>query len=431
MKMDISQLTKPCSCGQTHQIFVKELVIKSGAISRLPEVLARPDYRDSKQIVMICDANTFEVAGRQVKALVPAVKAVVLPPENLHADEHGVALARDGIDRAPGADLMIAVGSGTVHDITRYHAYQMGIPFISVPTAASVDGFVSTVAAMTWKGCKKSFTAVSPEVVLADTDIFKTAPLRLTASGVSDLLGKYTALADWKIAHRVTGEPICETICQMEYDALDALKASLPGLKSGDTEAYEALMYGLLLSGLAMQMTGNSRPASGAEHHMSHLWEMGVINAPIDFYHGEKVGVGLVLASKIYHRAAEYLRSGRFAVAKAVPLEEALIRESFTRPDMLDEIMAENTSSLLDAVDPAKLRANAAAIADIVEAIPKPEEIIAMIDAVGGVKSLADLGFDDSYQAKTARLSPYVRNRLTLMRLLKFFDFYEDALAAK
>ena len=95
MKMDISQLTKPCSCGQTHQIFVKELVIKSGAISRLPEVLARLDYRDSKQIVMICDANTFEVAGRQVKALIPAVKAVVLPPENLHADEHGVARSSD------------------------------------------------------------------------------------------------------------------------------------------------------------------------------------------------------------------------------------------------------------------------------------------------------------------------------------------------
>ncbi|WP_315523558.1 iron-containing alcohol dehydrogenase [Pseudoramibacter alactolyticus] len=229
----------------------------------------------------------------------------------------------------------------------------------------------------------------------------------------------------------MTDEPICDTICQMEYEALDTLKRCLPGLTTGDTEAYEALMYGLLLSGLAMQMTGNSRPASGAEHHMSHLWEMAVINAPIDFYHGEKVGVGLVLASKIYHRAAEYLRSGQFTVADSVPLEEALIRESFTQPEMLDEIMAENTPSPLDAVDPDKIRANAAGIADIIEAIPQPAEIIAMIDTVRGVKSLADLGFDESYQVKTARLSPYVRNRLTLMRLLKFFDFYEDVLAAK
>lgn len=164
---------------------------------------------------------------------------------------------------------------------------------------------------------------------------------------------------------------------------------------------------------------------------MSHLWEMAVINAPIDFYHGEKVGVGLVLASKIYHRAAEYLRSGQFTVADSVPLEEALIRESFTQPETLDEIMAENTPSPLDAVDPDKIRANAAGIADIIEAIPQPAEIIAMIDTVRGVKSLADLGFDESYQVKTARLSPYVRNRLTLMRLLKFFDFYEDVLAAK
>ena len=91
---------------------------------------------------------------------------------------------------------MIAVGSGTIHDITRYHAYERKIPFFSVPTAASVDGYVSTVAAMTWHGFKKSFTAVSPVVVIADTDIFSKAPMRLTASGVADLLGKYTALAD-------------------------------------------------------------------------------------------------------------------------------------------------------------------------------------------------------------------------------------------
>lgn len=322
-----------------------------------------------------------------------------------------------------------AVGSGTVHDITRFHAYEMKIPFFSVPTAASVDGFVSTVAAMTWHGFKKSFTAVSPVVVIADTDIFKKAPLRLTASGVSDLLGKYTALADWKITHLLTGEYICKEICDMEYQALDSLISSLDGLKTGDTKAYEDLMYGLLLSGLAMQMTGNSRPASGAEHHMSHLWEMEVLNDYIDFYHGEKVGVGLVLSSKIYHKAAEKMLAEDFKVKDAMPIEEDLIREKFNKPGMFDIIMEENTPNLLEQVDPKKLIEHKEEIAAIINEIPTDEELIAMINKVEGVKSLEDLGFDESYQAETARLSPYVRARITFMRLLKFYDFYEEVIS--
>ena len=429
MKIDVKEFLKPCGCGRKHEIVVDDIIIDSGAVKELPEILKRSAYADKKSLVMICDENTYEAAGRQVEELVPELKKIVLDPENLHANEHGVEAAKKGLDEIGDVDLMIAVGSGTIHDITRYHAYEMKIPFFSVPTAASVDGFVSTVAAMTWHGFKKSFTAVSPIVVIADTDIFKKAPLRLTASGVSDLLGKYTALADWKITHLLTGEYICDEICKMEYEALDRLRASLGGLTTGDKDAYENLMYGLLLSGLAMQMTGNSRPASGAEHHMSHLWEMEVINDYIDFYHGEKVGVGLVLASKIYHKAAERMLEGDFQVKDSMPVETDLIQENFNKPGMYEIIMEENTPNLLDEVDSAKLIEYKEEIASIIREIPTAEELIAMIDQVEGVKSLEDLGFDESYQAKTANLSPYVRARITFMRLLKFYDFYEEVIS--
>lgn len=429
MKIDVNEFLKPCNCGRKHEIVVDDIIIDSGAIEQLPDILKRPNYVDKKSLVMICDENTYEAAGKQVEAIVPGLKKIVLNPENLHANEHGVEAAKKGLDQIGEVDLMIAVGSGTIHDITRYHAYEMRIPFFSVPTAASVDGFVSTVAAMTWHGFKKSFTAVSPIVVIADTDIFKKAPLRLTASGVSDLLGKYTALADWKITHLLTGEYICDEICNMEYEALNRLRDSLDGLTTGDTKAYEDLMYGLLLSGLAMQMTGNSRPASGAEHHMSHLWEMEVINDYIDFYHGEKVGVGLVLASKIYHAAAKKMRASDFKVKDAMPVEEKLIKEKFSKPGMFETIMEENTPNLLEEVDSKKLVEFKNEIAEIIDQIPTAEELIAMIDKVEGVKSLEDLGFDQSYQAQTANLSPYVRARITFMRLLKFYDFYEEVLS--
>lgn len=429
MRVDINEFLKPCKCGKKHEIVVDDIIIDSGAIKQLPEILKRPQYAHKKSLVMICDENTYEAAGKQVEQLIPNLKKIILNPENLHANEHGVEAAKQGLDKLKQVDLMLAVGSGTIHDITRYHAYNRKIPFFSIPTAASVDGYVSTVAAMTWHGFKKSFTAVSPIVVIADTDIFKEAPLRLTASGVSDLLGKYTALADWKIAHLLTDEYICEEICSMEYEALNSLVSSLDGLLVGDTKAYEDLMYGLLLSGLAMQMTGNSRPASGAEHHMSHLWEMEVLNEYIDFYHGEKVGVGLVLASKMYQEAARRMSVDEFTVKESMEIEEQLIKEKFSKPGMFETIMEENTPNLLAQIDAKKLLEKKDEIAAIIKEIPTPEALVEMIGKVKGVKSLADLGLDETYQAQTARLSPYVRARLTFMRILKLYDFYEEVIS--
>lgn len=426
MNIDMDQFRGACPCGRAHEILVDDIVIEKGALKRLPEYLEKEPYRSCRHLVITADEHTYAAAGEQVAALLPQAKTIVLAPENLHADEKGVARFDAQLKEVGDVDLFIAVGSGTIHDLTRYHAYNMKVPFFSVPTAASVDGFVSTVAAMTWHGFKKSFTAVSPVVVLADTDVFKAAPQRLTASGVGDLLGKYTALADWKIAHVLTGEYICDRIVEMEYQALDSLIKSLDGLNEGSDEAYEMLMYGLLLSGLAMQMTGNSRPASGAEHHMSHLWEMEVYNDHLDFLHGEKVGVGLVLASDIYHKAAAKLRQHAFYVKARVPLEEAAIRQAFRDPVLCEAILKENTPNLLDTVDPTKLEAETDAIVRIIETIPQSEELAALLARVHGVHSLADMGLYDSFYHKMAFLSPYVRQRLTFMRTLKFYDFYDE-----
>ena len=300
MKINIKEFTGNCSCGRDHQLVVDDVILEEGALKKLPEILNKEPYDRYKHLVMVCDGNTYEAAGKEVEKLLNGISVIKLDPENLHANEIGVAKVKEQLDPIKEVDCMIAVGSGTVHDLTRYNAYERKIPFISVPTAASVDGYVSTVAAMSWYGFKKSMIAESPILVVADSRIITDAPMRLTASGVGDLLGKYTALADWKITNILDGEYICDRICEMEYDALDKLKESLDRLSNRDINAYEELMYGLLLSGLAMQMTGHSRPASGAEHHMAHFWEMAVINDEIDAYHGEKVGVGLIQVSDIY-----------------------------------------------------------------------------------------------------------------------------------
>ncbi len=419
MKIDVAEFAKPCPCGHVHEIVVEDIFIESGAIRRLPGLIAKKGFQKP---VVICDENTYRVAGEAVMELLPESGLIVLDPTNLHANEHAVAMVEEKLAKVEETDVMLAVGSGTVHDATRFVAHKIGVPFISVPTAASVDGFVSTVAAMTWHGCKQTFPAVAPIFVVADSDIFAKAPIRLNASGVSDLLGKYTALADWKISHAVTGEYICDRVCQLEEEALAKVCACLPEIKEGKKEACEELMYALLLSGLAMQMVGNSRPASGAEHHMSHTWEMEMINDFVDFYHGEKVSVGLVLSARVYHKAAELLRKGAYSVKPHMDVEMDFLKEHVKKTDMLEELIKENTPNPLDKVDASVLAEKVPEIIKIIDQIPSEEEICRLIDQVGGVKSLTDIGLPESMLELTCKLSPYVRNRLTFMRMLKMFE---------
>lgn len=428
MKVDVKEFTGPCDCGREHSLKVEDVYLEENALKKIPEILKKERYAKYHNFVMICDENTYEAAGKEVERQIGGIQKIQLDSRNLHANEIGVAKVKESLNLIENPDCLVAVGSGTIHDLTRYNAYERGIPFISIPTAASVDGYVSTVAAMSWYGFKKSMIAVSPILVIADSLVIAKAPMRLTASGVGDLLGKYTALADWKITNILNGEYICDRICNMEYRALDNLRNSLDGLNNGDVKAYEELMYGLLLSGLAMQMTGHSRPASGAEHHLAHFWEMAVINDELDAYHGEKVGIGLLLVSEIYHDAAEYLESENFALKEHVEIETDLIENSFKNEELCESIKKINIPNLLDTIDPVILKEKTQEIKKIIEEIPKSEEIKEMLLKVQGVLSLNDIQLDVTMKEKSARIAPYIRDRLTYLRILKFYNFYDKVI---
>lgn len=417
MTIDLSDLSKKCECGRKHSVAVDRIVLSGGAVGLIPELLEK--YKKSRPVV-VCDDNTYEAAGGAAQnAAGPRCGLVRLSPENLHANETGVGKAREALD--PEADVLIAAGSGTIHDITRFIAHEKGIPFLSVPTAASVDGFVSTVAAMTWNGFKKTFPAVSPVAVLADTDIFPNAPYRLTASGISDLLGKYTALADWKISHLVTGEYLCGRVCRLEEEALATVCKNLGKIRKQDPEACAQLMYALLLSGLAMQMVGNSRPASGAEHHISHFLEMEILNPRLEAYHGEKVGAGLLIASGVYHRAAEKLRNGEYELPPYGGIEKDRLRAAVRSDVLYGELLRENDPDPLAGIETEALREKVPEIVKLLDAVPSQRELDALISEAGGVRTLKELGADPGLEEQLVHLSPYVRNRLTFMRLLKRF----------
>lgn len=417
MRVDTDDFGRPCRCGKEHHVDVQEIIIEEGAVDRLEEAMCDGFLKQHISPLLICDTNTMKATEEVMEDIYDRCQVLTLDAEGLHADEHAVQIVENYMEE--DIDLILAVGSGTIHDISRYIAFQYKVPFVSVPTAASVDGFVSNVAAMTWKGLKKTVPAVPPVAVFADTRIFADAPARLTASGVSDLLGKYICLADWKIAHLLTGEYICDRIVELEEKALRTVVSSLREIAQGEGDGCEELMYALILSGLAMQMVGNSRPASCAEHHLSHLWEMEVINEKLDALHGEKVSVGTLLVLKEYKRIAESIRNREL---RAVPYEDrdsALLEETFGKKGLLEGIRKENEPELLLEVSPARLQDSLGEIADIIDCLPEEKELRHAMKKAGCRKDVCDIGLTEEIVPVSLRLAPYVRRRLSFLRVSK------------
>ena len=407
MIIDSKKYSGTCACGKSHEMTTQACFIEAGCLAKADEYIKGCGLQGYG--VAIYDENTYQATQGKHPS---AECEIILCPKNLHADNHGVALAMEKLPE--NCDYLIAVGSGTVHDITRYCAYTKKIPFVSCPTAASVDGFCSSVAAMTWDGFKKTFEAVSPKIVIADLDVIAKAPMRLTNSGFGDMIGKFIALADWEIAHKLTGEYFCPTIHKITLDATKAVMESAEKIKSGDLSAFEKLTYGLLMSGLAMQLLGNSRCASGAEHHISHLIEMQPegLGVQSDALHGEKVGVGTLIACTEYHK----IKDCTVLWKDYTPAEKGYIEAMFGQR-LSGSIVLENEKDCAEGIGASDIEAHWSEICKIIEKIPTREVLLAKYALLGAVSSLAHIGIPEEKKAALLEYSPLVRNRLTLMRL--------------
>lgn len=408
MIIDSKKYNCMCSCGHEHKMTTEFCVIEAGCLKDLNYYTE--EYQIHGSSVAIYDENTYK-AAYDVRPKVD--KEIILSPKGLHADKGAVASVMAQIPES--CDYLIAIGSGTIHDITRFCAYKKGIDFVSCPTAASVDGFCSSVAAMTWDGFKKTFEATAPKIVIADLDIISNAPMFLTKSGFGDMVGKFIALTDWKISHILTYEYFCPTIHDMTLDAAKVVTESAFAIKSSDMNAFEKLTYGLLMSGLAMQLLGNSRCASGAEHHISHLIEMQPegLNVKSDALHGEKVGVGTLLTCKEYHKIKS---------CKSIDFTDYSKPDTAYIIDMFGEnlgktIIAENSDDCACGITSETLEKNLDKICAVIKTVPTFEELSEKYEILGAKSSLGDIGVPEEKSDLLLEYSPLVRNRLTLMRL--------------
>ena len=158
MRVDADDFARPCSCGREHHIDVREIVIESGAIGKLEKEMSDGDLKEYISPLLICDTNSYKATEELMEDIYDRCQVLILDAEGLEADERAVEIVENYMEE--DIDLVLAVGAGTIHDLSRFVAHQYRIPFVSVPTAASSDGFTSTVADMTWNGVKKSISGI-------------------------------------------------------------------------------------------------------------------------------------------------------------------------------------------------------------------------------------------------------------------------------
>ena len=418
MFIDCSKYAGKCACGREHTMETRAAVIEPGCLFEFEKYMAQFGVT-GKRCALYGENSYAATADRHPRA----EQQIVLDPTGLHANEISTA---EVLAKLEGdVEVIVAVGSGTIHDIARFCAHERGIRFVSCPTGASVDGFCSTVAAMTWYGFKKTLPAVAPEIVLADTEIIKNAPMELVRSGVGDIMAKYTALADWKMAHVLTNELLCEKIYSIMQNAAGTVMQSVPGIAHGEESAYADVTYALIMSGIAMQMMGNSRPASGAEHHISHMIEMEPEAFPVKFpaMHGEKTGVGSLIAVREYKRLAKIEDITPY-ITDYAPIPEEHFRKFFGER-LADSLIKENENDCLAKVSREKLSASWGELRRIIDELPTEEYLYGLLEMLDAKRDLASIGVEESELPVLLKNSPLVRNRLTLMRTRRMMKIYE------
>ena len=284
----------------------QELVIGSGVINTCSEYIYK--YWPECSPMIVADTNTWKAAGQQIKrelsesGLNIAEPLIFETPPYLHADYRNVEIILEKAETASNP-VLIAVGSGTVNDLVKRAAFELNSSYLTVGTAASMDGYCSSGAALSKGGRKQTMECGAPKVIIADTDILVTAPPEASAAGYGDLASKLTAGADWLIADFTGDDPIEEKVWDIIQPNLDGWLSNPEKTAEGDPQSLSAIFEGLNFSGLAMQALGlsraaskASRAASGAEHMFSHIWEMsghlGSDGNPVS--HGFQVSVGIL-----------------------------------------------------------------------------------------------------------------------------------------
>ena len=301
--MQINELLKGvnCSCGRHHSCAIDYVAVEAGAISHLRELA-----KDYGTVLLVADENTWAAAGAQTLAALAekkVIRCVFSGATVLIPDEAAIERLTASME---GIELIVGIGSGVIQDLCKYVSLKSGVPYFVVATAPSMDGYASTGAAMILNGMKVTVPAGVPKAILADPEVLKNAPMEMIRAGYGDIVGKYSALNDWKLSREVNGEYFCQEIYDLTFEMVQKTLALAEGLVNRDGESVKVLMEALIVVGIAMSFAGSSRPASGSEHHLSHFFEItGIVHGEEYFTHGIDVAYSTVITAALREKLLE------------------------------------------------------------------------------------------------------------------------------
>ncbi len=285
-----------CACGKTHTCDIDYVIIKPDAVSEITKLSDKYNH-----ILIAADKNTYPLCGDKVKSLLcdKNIDVLIFEDDGILVPNE---IAVDKLTSAVGdtTDLIIGIGSGVIQDLCKYVSFNKKLPYYIIATAPSMDGYASVGAALIIENMKVTYNAHVPKAIICDTDILKDAPMDMIRSGYGDILGKFSCLNDWKLSHAVNGEYYCDYIADMTYEMLEKTKNLGQALQNREADAIKTLTEALIGVGIAMAYSGNSRPASGSEHHMSHYFEIvGLVKDEPYFSHGTDVAYSALYTQKL------------------------------------------------------------------------------------------------------------------------------------
>ncbi len=282
-----------CSCGMEHTCDIQNVIIENGAVKHLGELT-----KNYNNVLLVADQNTYKIGGKDCEVILGSkvYKTLVFDSGSHFLVPNEQAIEKVSALLTEKTDLIIGVGSGVINDICKYVSFLNKLPYFIVATAPSMDGYASVGAAMIIDNMKITYDAHVPTAIIGDVDMLKTAPIDMIKSGFGDIIGKYSALNDWKISHVVKGEYFCKYVYELIYDMINQTIDIADGILNREDQSIKTLMEALVVVGIAMSYVGNSRPASGSEHHLSHYFEIvGLLNDEPYFNHGIDVAYSTVI----------------------------------------------------------------------------------------------------------------------------------------
>lgn len=420
-------LSGKCSCGKQHTSPVKGVLIGKGVINQLSDVLKR-EY-SPKKIFILADKNTYKAAGEKLCRLFDqaglAYSKYVFDKDEVEPDEESVGSVMMHYDK--NCDLIVGVGSGVINDIGKILGSVSRNPYVIVGTAPSMDGYASDSSSVNRDGLKYSLYSTCAELIVGDTDILCNAPEISLKSGLGDMLAKYISICEWKLAKIICGDYYCKEIANLIKAALKCCTDNAEGLLKRDEAAVEAVFKGLVIGGIAMCFAGISRPASGGEHYISHIWDMR--KAALGTYcntHGIQCAVGTYTCARMYEKILNVTPDKEKALEYVSKFDYA------DRKKELEDLLGNGARSMIlleekeGKFDKAKHAARLEIILEnwdeivkiIKDEIPSVATLDKIYDAAGIAKTPAEAGLDNALLPITFKVCGDIRDKYVLSRLV-------------